>query len=165
MRPRFFPTADLELEQIIESLRRAYPPSQKGRLRLDPGLLILCGIIGFVVGIFRFAWSPTVDPLGDARLNNAASADGHKSVRNLAQPTPISIGDATPEPVYVGQWLLVHMPDGRHVPAHVVGQHEQWKDPPWNGNTIGDARYVWAQKAYFVWLTPLKGGSPTWIDP
>ena len=80
MRPRLFETAQLELEQISVALQRAHgrEPSivakPKRRLKLPAfsfgQILYVLGLL-FLGGVLLHPWQKSVDPLGDAKLNNA----------------------------------------------------------------------------------------------
>lgn len=164
MRLRTFPTAQLELEQINIALRRAYPPPPPTRRNLGAlaqtirDLRAIAATIAIAIVpvlVLILAWSKSVDPLGDAKLNNAPPQ------AQRAKPSP------TPRYTQFGDQLKVTMPDGRWLTATYVGQHNDWKDLPWTGNKVGDARWLWSCKHYFIWVAPLTpaNATPTWIDP
>jgi hypothetical protein len=148
MRARTFPTTEAELEQICLALRRAYPPTPRRAPTFTVGhIIFICGVLLVPIVLTPWPWGRmAADPLGDAKLNNAKP-----------DPTPIQVG---------GKWLT-ELPDGRKVVATYVGYHNDWKDLPWTGNRVGDARWLWAYNHYFVWIAPLTpaNATPTWIDP
>jgi|GraSoi_2013_60cm_1033757.scaffolds.fasta_scaffold00855_2 hypothetical protein len=164
MRARLFETAQLELEQISVALQRAYgresstAAKPKRRLKLPAfsfgQILYVLGLL-LLGGVLLHPWQRSVDPLGDAKLNNAP---------------PVKVGEPpspTLHPVRLGDQFMAEMPDGRWLTATYVGQHRDWNDLPWTGNKVGDARYVWALKHWFIWAAPLTpaNATPTWIDP
>jgi hypothetical protein len=83
----------------------------------------------------------------------------------------------TPEPVQPvhrytrpGDSWVAQLPDGRYILATYVVDYPgqsmyRWEDLPWTGNKIGDARYVYASKHWFLWLKPNPALTPIWIDP
>ena len=79
MRPRFFPTAQAELDHINVALRRAYPSTQRTKRSRKPFRLpsVSLGPVIYVLGlvllgaILLHPWQKSVDPLGDAKLSNA----------------------------------------------------------------------------------------------
>jgi hypothetical protein len=156
MRPRSFLTAGLELQQIGEALRQAYPLPQKKRRHFGPDLKVLLYLglyLALLFVVLLLAWSPTADPLGDAKLNNAP--------RSAASPTPTTHQQRVNQ---LGDTFLI--PDKQHI-AIYVGDQVHWEDLPWTGNHIGDARYVWDVKRWYIWLVPAESedGTPTWTDP
>jgi hypothetical protein len=153
MRPRIFPTAQAELAQINEALRRAYTPPKPPTPNLGAIALTIAIPIAPVVALM-LAWSKSVDPMGDAKLNNAP-------------PVKVAAPSSTPRYTQLGDQFVADMPDGRPVAATYVGQHNDWKDLPWTGNKVGDARWLWAYKHWFIWVAPLSpaNATPTWIDP
>ena len=140
MRPRFSLSATAELEAVSAALCRAYAPA-KSRRRFGPDLIVLfyLGLYLSIISLMLLlVWSRPADPLADAILNNAPSS--------AASPTPTpkrapQLGDSFALPDYPRL-------------ATYVGQHSRWEDLPWTANHIGDARYVWESKHWYIWLVP-----------
>ena len=60
------------------------------------------------------------------------------------------------------------MPDGRKISSTIRTPVTTLYDLlhlPGGGNQIGDARYVFTDGHWYVWLQPLAGGVAQWIDP
>ncbi len=158
-RSRFFPTAQKELERVSVALRAAYaqPPRQRIRIweRNFPWELVyvLFAVIP-ICALFILPHNPA-DPLADARVDNAPQ------VASTPVPPP------KPKEIHFGDHFNVTMPDGRLISGTYVGQANQWQDLPWTGNKIGDPRYLWEYKHWFIWLAPVGANlnRPTWIDP
>jgi hypothetical protein len=110
-------------------------------------------MIAFVLGIFRFAWSPNVDPLGDAKLNNAPAVVA-ATPSPTPQPTQLVVHDFAPRPV-----------GGRCVNGFVRLPVEFINDLPLKGNLLGDMRFVQSDGHFWVWTTPAGSIAPSWIDP
>jgi hypothetical protein len=65
----------------------------------------------------------------------------------------------------VGGYFNVEMPDGRRIHSTVRSAVAVRINLPFTGNRMGDARYVTAEGAWYVWLLPIGGNTATWIDP
>ena len=164
MRPRIFPTAQAELEQINVALRRAYeppPPTRQNSRALaqtirDLGALASTIAIAIVpVVALMLAWSKPADPMGDAKLNNAPK---NQLIRHEGAVEPVV------KQLVVGD-IVEFKEDFPGLKAIVQESVHMWEELPWTGNKIGDARYVFASKHWFVWLKPSTALTPTWIDP
>ena len=90
---------------------------------------------------------------------------GEVLVHHSAPPRSIVIDPAkpTPTPRYTkpGDQWFAELPDGRRVLATYVQDYSgqrisRWKDLPWTGNKIGDARYLWEYK-HLVYLACAGG--------
>src|SRR5258708_2363153 len=74
MRPRIFPTAQAELEQINVTLRRAYPTPARRRAHTFTvaHIIFICGVLLVPIVVTPWPWGRmAADPLSDAKLNNA----------------------------------------------------------------------------------------------
>jgi hypothetical protein len=163
MRPRLFATAQLGLEQINVALRRAYPPPRSNRAAFaqaikDLGMLAkTIAIVLVPVVLFILAWSKPVDPLADAKLNNAPV---------VAAPTP------PPAVKYYKNGDQITFKDFPGIVCTVTGDYAtaRYDDLPWTGNRLYDTRYVTADKHWYIWMLPRLVrantlATPTWIDP
>src|SRR5258708_28476673 len=157
MRPRLFETAQLELEQISVALQPLILPSaacpNAGDRSVEP-----TSFSGFLVYLLGLAL------VGEVMVHH--SAPPRSIVIDPAKPTP------TPRYTKPGDQWFAELPDSRRVLATYVQDYSgqrisRWKDLPWTGNKIGDARYLWEYKHWFIWLAPVGANlnSPTWIDP
>jgi hypothetical protein len=156
MRPRLFSRADLELQHFSAELRRAYSPAPaKRQFRfqfLEPGLVIVGVVLILVTLLFMAVWTPSIDTAALMRINNAPNSAASPA------PTPKSV-------TQLGDSFT--LPDKRHSLATYIGQHSRWEDLPWTANHVGDARYVWEAKQWYIWLVPAgsEDGTPAWINP
>ena len=170
MRPRFFPTAQAELEQINVALRRAYepppPPPKRPAFSFGPILYIL-GLL-LLAGVLLHPWQKSVDPLGDAKLNNAKPIPRAELIKwnpHVPRATLVNLGEPLEHigTVNWGDTFWVMMPDGRWIVVTAMGRANRVEELPLTGNRIGDAR--WVGDSCFVWLNPIGLTIPTWIDP
>lgn len=184
--------SDAELERICEVLQRASgrvatPVRARPANRAIPWwLILLCATNLFLLAYI--ALSSSLKPHAAPRPVVVATATPNPSVLE-ARPTPapvsslpapraalvrqiappraqlVSLGEPQlqDEPVSQGESFWVHMPDGRWIVATYVARASQLSELPMSGNRVGDARYV-GEQAY-IWLRPVGGVNPTWIDP
>src|SRR5260221_5315418 len=120
MRARLFETAQLELEQISVALQRAYgresstAEKRKRRLKLPAfsfgQILYVLGLL-LLGGVLLHPWQRSVDPLGDAKLNNAP---------------PVKVGEPpspTLHPVRLGDLFIAELPDDHWITATKYGRY------------------------------------------
>ncbi len=171
------PVATATMERIRRSLDER--PQPKPRLPFSAGFVLLVAALIFVFEWLAWPRTPSADPIGDGRLNNARAtptpvapapitpapwAELVQSNPNVPRATLVSLGTPVAQKsVAWGESFWVQMPDTRWIVATAMGRANREEELPLTGNQIGDAR--WIDKHCFVWLNPIGQISPTWIDP
>lgn len=139
MRPRTFPTAQLELEHINVALHRAYdPPKRRLKLRCFGFWPMALALVLFPLILVR----PSAGPL-DAKLAEIESDTRH------------------PGSLWKDMWL----PDGRRRDMVYRGDVKRSEDLPKTGNKLYDIWSCSGDDSYWVWIPAIGSNVPTWIDP
>jgi hypothetical protein len=82
-------------------------------------------------------------------------------VRDYAPRATLVYDHSAPRPV--GEAFPIQMPDGRQLAATVRSPVANSNALPLFGNHLGDARFD--GQHWYVWLSSVAGGAPSWIDP
>src|SRR5258707_7281483 len=169
------PVATATMERIGRDFKERLQPKP----RVSAGFLL--GLAALIVVFGWLAWprTPSADPIGDGRLNNAratptpvtsiapAPAPRAELVRlnpNVPRAALVTLGTPVAQKsVQWGESFWVQMPDSRWIVATAMGRTNRVEELPLTGNKVGDAR--WIGEHCFVWLNPIGQTLPTWIDP
>ncbi len=175
------PQATATMERIGRDFKERLQP--KRRFPFSVGFIFCAGALILMFGWLAWPRGPSVDPIGDARLNNARAtptpvaiapapvpipaprAELVRANPNVPRATIVNLGTPHLETTKL-QWgdsFWVQMPDQRWIVATAIARANREEELPLTGNQIGDAR--WIDKHYFVWLNPIGQTNPTWIDP
>src|SRR5260221_85799 len=161
--------ATATMEQIGRDFKERLQP--KPRVRFSVGFLLCVGALILMFGWLAWPRTPSADPIGDARLNNARPTATPVAIApvpipalraelvrlnpNVPRATVVNLGTPHSQTTKL-QWgdsFWVQVPDQRWVVATAIARANRLEELPLTGNKVGDAR--WIGEHWFVWLNPI----------